>query len=274
MKKTVPLSVVVIAYNEEAVLEAALKSVAWADEIIVVDSGSTDSTLDIAKKFGAKTISHPFENYGSQKQFAVDQASHTWVFVLDADERVSAPLAESMLSTLKNPFKSAYRIQRKNYFLGREVTAQYWDNDTSVRLFDKTKHSFSKQRIHEKVVAKKSEVEKIKGVLYHLSHRSIAELSKKAHTYALLDAQERFTQNPPTITGWNIVSSAIKYFFRVYVTGGGYKDGTEGLLNALILTYQQRILIRSMLWEMQQKPSLESKYKSIDTELSKDRYEL
>jgi len=90
----------------------------------------------------------------------------------------------------------------------------------------------------------------------------------------LLDAQERFTQNPPTITGWNIVSSAIKYFFRVYVTGGGYKDGTEGLLNALILTYQQRILIRSMLWEMQQKPSLESKYKSIDTELSKDRYEL
>lgn len=268
------LSVVMITLNDEAMIEAALQSAVWADKIVVVDSGSTDKTVDIAKKAGAKVFTHTFENYGKQKQFAVSKASNDWVFILDADERISKQLAKSIISTLEKPQKTAYSVQRKNYFLGKEVTAQYWNDDVIIRLFNKKMHSVSDQRIHEAVIAKRSETGSLSGYLHHLSHRSIKELSKKAHEYAQLDAEERLTQNPPTITGWNIISSAIKYFIEVYLLGGGYKDGTEGLLNALILTYQQRILIRSHIWEKQQKPSLEAKYKMIDKELAQDRYEV
>lgn len=262
-----------ITLNDESIIEAALQSAAWADEIVVVDSGSTDKTVDIAKKTSAKIFTHTFENYGKQKQFAVSKASNDWVFILDADERISKELAESVISTLENPEKSAYYIKRKNYFLGKEVTAEYWEDDVIIRLFNKKMHNVNDQRIHEAVIANTSETGQLDGYLYHLSHRSIKELSKKAHEYAQLDAEERLTQNPPTITGWNIFSSAVKYFIEVYVLGGGYKDGTEGLLNALILTYQQRILIRAHIWEKQQKPSLEAKYKKIDKELVQDRYE-
>lgn len=268
-----PLSVIIITHNEETVLEPAIKSVLWADEIIVVDSGSTDSTTAIAKKLGVKVLTHTFKNYGKQKRYAVSQTKNNWVFILDADERVSKQLAISIISTLENPAKSAYFVKRKNYFLGKQVTAQYWNDDAVIRLFDKTKHMISEQKIHEKVEANTDTTGYLDGYLHHLSHRSIEELSKKAYVYSKLDAEERLTQNPPQITGWNIVSSALKYFIEVYVLGGGYKDGTEGLLNALILTYQQRILIRSHIWEHQQHPSLESKYKKIEAKLAHDRYE-
>lgn len=268
----VPLSVVIITHNEEAVLEPAIRSIAWANEIVVVDSGSTDTTTTIATDLGVKVYTNTFENYGKQKKFAVSKTKNNWVFILDADERVSKKLSTSIINTLQNPANSAYYVQRKNYFLGKEVKAEYWNNDRVVRLFDKTKHTISQQKIHEKVVSERSETGTLDGVLHHLSHRSIDELSKKAYIYSKLDAEERLTQNPPTITGWNIVSSAFKYFFEIYILGGGYKDGTEGLLNALILTYQQRILIRSLIWEKQQNPSLESKYQSIEKKLANDRY--
>lgn len=271
--KNIKLSIVLITLNSEDIITPALQSVAWADEIIVVDSGSTDKTVSIAKKANAKVFTHTFQNYGKQKQFAVSKASNDWVFILDDDERVSKTLAESIISTLEKPQKTAYYVQRKNYFLGKEVTAHYWDEDVIIRLFNKKMHKVSDQRIHEAVIANTSETGKLHGNLYHLSHRSIEELSKKAHEYAQLDASERFTQNPPKITGWNIISSAFKYFIELYITGGGYKDGTEGLLNALILTYQQRILIRAMIWEKQQMPSLEAMYQMIDGDLAKDRYE-
>lgn len=276
MKNIVPFTVVIITQNSAELIKNAIKSVYFADEILVIDSGSTDDTVNIAKELGAKVINNTFLNYSQQKQFGIDTAKNDWIFILDSDERVSKELAKSILNALENEHYNAFKIQRKNYFLGKEVRADFWKNDHHIRLFNKNTFELLNQQIHEVIIPKHGGTEpvgELTGNLYHITHRSVSELSRKAYEYSLLDAEERIKRNPPTISGKNIVFSALEYFFELYIKGGGYKDGTEGLINSLILTYQQRILIRSLLWEMQQRPNLIKLNQNIDEKLSQNFYD-
>lgn len=276
MKNTVPFTVVIITQNSVELIENAIKSAKFADEVLIIDSNSTDGTQDLAKKLEVKVINNTFENYAKQKQFGIDSAQNDWVFILDSDERISKQLAQSVLNALYNETYSAYMVDRKNFFLGKEVMAGFWQDDTHIRFFNRQKYKLLDQQIHETVIPKNSEessVGNLEGELYHISHRSVEELSKKAYEYSILDAQERIKRNPSKITGKNIVFSALTYFFKIFIQGGGYKDGTQGLINSLILTYQQRILIRSLIWEMQQNPSLKTLNKNIDKKLSQNFYD-
>src|SRR4029453_9886827 len=148
------ISAPIITFNEESNIEAACESVAWADEIVVVDSNSTDATRELAKACGARVITNAWPGFGAQKQFAVEQAEHEWIFSLDADERVSDKLKKStelLGSKPDSELADGYQIARRTYYQGRWIRGGGWYPDRQLRLFRKNKGRWKQRHIHESV---------------------------------------------------------------------------------------------------------------------------
>jgi glycosyltransferase involved in cell wall biosynthesis len=146
------ISATIITLNEESNIKAACESVAWADETVVVDSGSIDTTRKIAEACGARVITNPWPGFGAQKQFAVDEAKHEWIFSLDADERVSDELKKSIGSLRdKTDLADGYQIARRTYYQGRWIRGGGWYPDRQLRLFKKSKGHWKQRHVHESV---------------------------------------------------------------------------------------------------------------------------
>src|ERR1041385_2556893 len=148
------ISATIITLNEESHIKAACESVAWADEIVVVDSESTDATREIAEACGARVITNPWPGFGAQKQFAVEQALHEWIFSLDADERVSDELRKSIDSLQQQPeaqLADGYEIARRTYYQGRWIRGGGWYPDRQLRLFRKSKGHWKQRHVHASV---------------------------------------------------------------------------------------------------------------------------
>ena len=183
-----PLSVAIITLNAAAQLEACLQSARFADEIVVVDSGSSDGTQTLAERHGAKVVQQDWLGFGPQKQFAVEQARHDWVLCLDADERVTPELQAGIENALKNPSTAAYRCARRNRFLGRYLKHGEGYPDWSLRLFDRRQARWSDDAVHEKVETKSS-VGELNGDLLHDSAESLAAYLTKQNRYTTLTAE-------------------------------------------------------------------------------------
>ena len=147
------LSAIIPTFNEEINIEAAIQSVSFADEIIVIDSLSTDNTISIAKKHGVRILQREFDNFSNQKNYAISKATHKWVVLLDADERIGQTLREEMISVLaEEPQASAYYVYRRNYLLGREIKYSGWQNDKVIRLIERDKCKYNGKLVHEGIV--------------------------------------------------------------------------------------------------------------------------
>ncbi|HIJ84431.1 MAG: Glycosyltransferase family 2 protein [Magnetococcales bacterium] len=231
----VPLSVVLITRNAGTVLEPCLESVDFADEIVLIDSGSEDNTLEIAWKHNARTLYQPWLGYGPQKHFAVSQAAHDWVLCLDADERVSDQLRASILETLKNPGYKAYRFPRRNRFLGRWLAHGEGYPDLSLRLFQRNFASWSEDPIHEKVHTKEP-IGQLSGDLYHESEQSLADYLTKQNLYTSLQA-EQIHQSGRPFHASRILLSPLVRFIRFYFFRLGFLDGLPGLIHISLGTF-------------------------------------
>jgi glycosyltransferase involved in cell wall biosynthesis len=229
------LSVVIITYNEEANLRRTLTSVQplIADgkgEIIVVDSGSTDRTVEIANSFGAKVFVEKWKGYAAQKNFAIDQAANHWVLSLDADEEVSPKLAEEVIALLKTPSKpSGFFIPRKNMFLGRWIRHGGFWPDPKLRLFDRTSARFEDRAVHETVELRARTGEMVSPLLHH-SYPTLADYIEHMNRYSSLGAEMAVAKGQRGFSLFNIVlrpwaTFIYNYFFRL-----GFLDGREGLL--------------------------------------------
>lgn len=227
------LSVTVITLNAASQLGPCLESVsAWADEIVVVDSGSTDGTQALATSFGAKVMEQGWLGFGPQKQWAVDHASHDWVLCLDADERVSPALAASIQNTLISPTHAAYRFPRCNRFLGRYLRHGEGYPDWSLRLFHRQQGRWSDDAVHEKVVVNGT-VGHLDGDLMHDSAESLATYLAKQNRYTSLAAEMALARGKRT--GWaSLVFSPLVRFIKFYFFRRGFLDGLPGLIHILI----------------------------------------
>src|SRR5690349_20399684 len=145
------ISATIITFNEESNIRAACESVAWADEIVVVDSNSTDATRDIAAGCGARVIVNAWPGFGAQKQFAIEQAKYDWVFSLDADERVSDELRQSIAAVQHPPKADGYLVSRRTFYQHRWIRGGGWYPDRQLRLFDRAKVRWKQRHIHESV---------------------------------------------------------------------------------------------------------------------------
>lgn len=231
MKRRLPLSVIIVARNEADRLPRTLASVSWADQIILVDSGSTDGTVEIAAAAGAEVIVHPWEGYSAQKQFALSRARHQWVLWVDADEVVSAQLRDSIEHKLANgaaPRFAAYAVNRRSFYLGRFIRFGGWYPDRKVRLFDRTRAGFDRRQVHEGLRVD-GRIGRLSGDLWHYSYRDLDHHVRKTHEMAKLWAEERAGR---TVTVFDLTLRPFAKAMKSYVLRAGFLEGWRGLLIA------------------------------------------
>lgn len=226
------VSAVVITLNASNQLEACLQSLEFADEIVVVDSGSTDRTVEIARARGARVVHQAWLGYGPQKRFSVEQASNDWVFCVDADERVSSELRGSLEKALSRPAFRAYEMARCNHFMGRWLRHGEGYPDWNLRLFDRRSARWSKDPVHEKVLTE-TVVGRLDGDLLHESAETLHSYLEKQNRYTSLQAGILYREGVrPSL--FKLVFSPLARFLKFYFLRGGFLDGVPGLVHILI----------------------------------------
>jgi len=227
-----PLTVCIITLNAGAQLGACLESVGFADEILVVDSGSTDDTLEICRRHGARVETREWLGFGRQKQLAVSLASHDWVLCLDADERVSGELARGIRKALADARYHAWRMPRRNRFLGRWLAHGEGYPDLSLRLFHRAHASWSNDDVHEAVLTT-VQVGRLEGDLLHDSADDIATYIAKQNRYTTLHAQALYRQG--VRAGYaRLITSPVARFLKFYFLRLGFLDGGPGFAHIMI----------------------------------------
>src|SRR5688572_14982328 len=246
------ISATIITFNEESNIKAACESVAWADEVVVVDSNSTDATRAIAEACGARVIVNDWPGFGAQKQFAVDQAQHEWIFSLDADERVSKELKKSIeaLRNAKDP-ADGYEVARRTFYQQRWIRGGGWYPDRQLRLFRKTKGRWKQRHIHESVTMDRgARVDRLAGDLLHYTMQDAAHHHRMiGERYAPLAARQMFEEGRRTSV-LGVASAGPAAFIRSLILKGGLRDGFAGFTIASFAAHHA-FLKHLMLWEKQ-----------------------
>jgi glycosyltransferase involved in cell wall biosynthesis len=248
------ITATIITFNEVEHIRAACESVAWANEILVVDSESTDGTREIARECGARVIEKAWPGFAAQKQFAADEAAHEWIFSLDADERVSDELRasiEDVLYTKESQLADGYRVARRSFYMGRWIRGGGWYPDHQLRLYKKSQGSWEGAYIHESVKMNPSaRVETLAGDILHFSVRDAAHHHQMiGERYAPLSARQMFEKGRRTSHA-RIVTAAPAAFIRSFILKGGFRDGLAGLAIARFAAHHA-FLKHLMLWELQ-----------------------
>jgi hypothetical protein len=228
-----PVSVTIITLNEEENLPHAIKSVEWAEEVIVVDSGSTDKTVEIAKKLGAKVIHNSWSGYGQQKNFAQKQASHEWILNIDADEVVPQELAyeiqNSLTSVAEGKLKAlGFYFPRKTFYLGRWIQYGGWYPNYLVRLAHRTFASWTEPNVHEELRVQ-GEVQSLSSPLHHFAFSSIQDQILTNLRFSRLGSQDlKKTGQQPSIS--RLILKPIGKFLETYIVKRGFMDGLAGFI--------------------------------------------
>jgi glycosyltransferase involved in cell wall biosynthesis len=227
-----PLSVTIITRNAASQLESCLASVAFAEEVVVVDSGSTDGTIELAGRHGARVIAKEWLGFGPQKQFAVDSARHDWVLCLDADEALSEELREAIVAELRSPRGLVYAMPRRNRFLGCWLKHGEGYPDWSVRLFHRRHARWGNEAVHEKVHAQ-APVLRLRGDLLHDSAETLEKYLDKQNRYTSLQA-EALRDAGRRASPFHLVFSPLLRFIKFYFLRLGFLDGVAGLVHIAI----------------------------------------
>jgi glycosyltransferase involved in cell wall biosynthesis len=227
-----PLTVAIIALDAAAQIGPCLASVGFADEILVVDSGSRDATVEIAERHGARVETREWQGFGRQKQHAVSIARNDWVLCLDVDERVTERLAQSIREALAGRRYRAWRMARRNRFLGRWLGHGEGYPDWSLRLFHRAHASWSSDEVHEAVLTT-AEVGRLEGDLLHESAEDVATYMTKQNRYTTLHAQALFEQGVRA-GYWRLAASPLARFLKFYLFRLGFLDGGPGFAHIVI----------------------------------------
>jgi len=232
-EKAEKVTAIIPTLNEEKNIAEAMDQVSWADEILVIDSFSNDQTVEIAKKLGAKVIQRKFDNYSSQKNHAIEKAQNDWIFILDADERLSEDLKLEIIDKLHNTGKEkAFWIPRQNYFLGKKVKFSGWQNDKVIRLFNRKFARYNGKLVHEEIACK-AETGQLKSGLKHYTYKNYEEYVRKIEKYSLLKAQELYKKKIKPNLFYRWLKPAYRFLYH-YLINLGFLDGQAGFTIAKI----------------------------------------
>jgi (heptosyl)LPS beta-1,4-glucosyltransferase len=265
------LSVTIIARNEEARIGDCLASVRWADEIIVVDTGSVDRTIEICHKYTPHVASRSWQGYAPAKNAALELATGDWLLSLDADERVSDALRQEIVALQQQPMASlaaGYAIPRRNYLWGRWLRYGGLSPDYQIRLFKRGKGTFKARRVHESVVVD-GPVERLQHPIQHYSYQGIGDVIQRLERYTDLAALDLRDQGQPFRVS-ALVLRPLGRFLRNYILKQGFRDGTPGLIMAV--SYAYSVFVReAKLWEMTQSHRPGREYARFDSSAADGR---
>lgn len=235
-----PVSAIIISFNEADRIDRALRSLAWADEIVVVDSGSTDETQTLARGKGARVHVHPWEGYAKQKTIATGHAAHRWILWIDADEEVTPALRMSIEEVLtlqageSPPAISAYAMNRRTCYLGKLLRYGGWYPDRKTRLFDRERAKFGAELVHEELQVDGS-VGVLRGDLNHYSYRDLNHHIEKTQEMARLWAEQNAARRRVAL--WELLIHPAAKALKSYVLHAGFLEGWRGLLVAGMASY-------------------------------------
>lgn len=232
------LTAIIPTGNEVHNIEAVIASVDFADEILVVDSYSTDGTFEIAEKLATKVIRREYQYSASQKNWAIPQAKHEWILLVDADERVTPELREEILSILKNPPQeiNAYWIGRLNHFMGERVNYSGWRNDGVIRLFKRDLCKYEDKHVHATLIVEGEKIDKLKNKFYHNTYITFDKYIEKLNRYATLQAKD-YDKKTGTLTPYHFVIKPFWGFFKHYIIQSGFRDGVVGFTIGYVQCY-------------------------------------
>lgn len=246
------LTAVVIARDEQEMIGDCLVSLKFCDEVIVVDSGSSDDTPEIAKDRGARVVRTQGRDYSAWRNAGLKAAKGDWVLYVDADERVTPLLKKEIEHTVSSlEAKSAYAIPRQNIYLGREMHYGGWGGDYVIRLFRRADLHRWRHPLHEEPDFR-GEMGKLTNKLVHFSHRDLSSMLDKTLEFTAHEARLRFNANHPPVATWRIVRVMLTEFWLRFVKLGAWRDGVEGIIDGLFQVFNS-FVIYARLWEMQQR---------------------
>lgn len=217
---------------------AVLKSVAFADEVIVVDSYSTDETLELAKPYKPRILQREFDYHAAQKNWAIPQATHEWILLVDADERVTPELQKEIIAILENPPAEAvagYWIKRINHFMGERIHYSGWRNDKVIRLFRKSVCRYNDKFVHEEITTT-GNILFLKEKLLHYTYTTLDGFMQKLNRYATLQAKD-YDKKTGKLTPYHFVLKPLWGFAKHYFIQSGFRDGVPGLVIGYIQGY-------------------------------------
>ena len=236
MGNGIPISVAIITRNEQRNIKDALESVRDFDDIIVVDAFSDDRTIDICREYTTRVYRHEWAGFSRQKQRAVDYAKNDWVFILDADERVTPSLKVEMVREISSSLHSGFYVPRKNFFLGRWIRFSGWWPDYTLRLFRKEASYVEQREVHEKVIVNGTTAY-LKSPMLHYTYRTISDYMKKMEMYSALSAEE-IRQSRGLFSGLKMIVNPFLVFMKMYFLRQGFRDGGHGLILAVLYAVQ------------------------------------
>ena len=244
------MTVTIITQDEAQHIAAAIDSASWADEVLVVDSGSTDDTIAIATARGVRVMSRTWPGYVDQKNYAASVAAHDWIFSLDADERVTPALAEEVQRVIaSDPVERAFRVPRVTFHLGRWVRTTDFYPDYQTRLYDRRSARWQGKYVHESVVADGPSGQ-LTHELQHYSYRDLADHLDRINRYSTLSARQMY-ESGRRANALDLLLHPPAAFLRNYLLRGGFADGAAGLTLSLVNAYSVFVKF-AKLWELQQ----------------------
>ncbi|MGB7202520.1 MAG: glycosyltransferase family 2 protein [Pyrinomonadaceae bacterium] len=244
------ISATVIVHNEEDNIAEVCESVAWADEIIIVDSDSTDRTVEIAKQYTDKILNREFKGFKDKHEFADAQTTGDWIFWIDADERVSDELRASIANLREyddSKLADGYKISRKTFFMDRWIRHCGWSPDYQMRLYRKNKSYWDGVAPHQ-TARVDGRVETLDGKLLHYTKSDLSEYHRVTNSYATL-AAEYLAAEGKTVGAFGIFTSAVAAFIRTYILKQGFRDGVPGLMISMFTAYGV-FLKYAKVWEI------------------------
>ena len=231
-----PVSAILVVRDEVASIERCLDSLGWVDEVVVLDSGSRDGTQEICRRRGCRVIETPWRGFGAMKKLAAESATHDWIFSIDADEVVSAPLRDRLLRILEHgPEVHGYRVRFRTYYLGREIRHCGWANEHHLRFFDRRFGNYTDRPLHEAVQMEDPKLE-LGEAIEHFTYPTVASHLEKINAYSDLAAARLFEQGR-RISLLGAGMRGVLKFFTMYVAQRGFLDGKEGLILSSISAF-------------------------------------
>ena len=233
----IPISVIVTTFNEAHNIADLMQSIDWVDEIIVVDSFSTDDTVALASQYTDQVFERAYIGPADQKNWAIPKAKNEWVLILDADERVTPELQKEMMEIVhENAGVDAYWINRQNFFLGKKVKYSGWQNDSVIRLIRRDKCRYDDKRVHEEIDSTGMEVGRLSNKLLHFTFKDAAHFVAKMDRYAKWSAEDH-SQKVKSVNGFHLFFKPLFRFFKHYLLKGGILDGRIGFIISVLMAW-------------------------------------
>ncbi|EKF56322.1 family 2 glycosyl transferase [Galbibacter marinus] len=231
------LTIIIPTLNEEFHIDEVIKSASFADEILIIDSYSSDKTVEIAQSHNVKILKREFDGFSSQKNYAIERAANDWIFILDADERIPQPLKEEIMNVLKDGESEfvAYDVLCSHIFMNRRMEHSTFKNEWKLRLFNRQFCMHGKKLVHEDMIINGPK-SRLKNHFDHYTYRSYDRFIAKKNHYARLQAEENFKKNKKPSLFHFIIKPPFR-FFNQYILRGGFLDGFPGFASAYINSY-------------------------------------